>query len=353
MSVAKDRQRGTWYASVRFKDSLGEGHQTTKRGFATKGEARAWEREFLAARDRNLDMTFAEFWLLYKADVYPRIKVTTRGTKDAIVEKHILPYFGAMRMSEIEPRDVVAWENGLLEKGFSGTYLRTICNQLTAAFNHAERYYGLRGNPMRVAGKVGAKRPEKEMDYWTQEEFERFAEAIEDKPESFVSFLVLYWCGLREGELLALRPADVDFGAGVIRVRRNYQRVCGKDVIQTPKTAASARDVLMPEAVAGELEDFLAAHPEIGPGDRIFEHSKHWLKHEMQRGCEASGVKPIRIHDLRHSHVSLLINLGFPAAAIGARVGHSSTEITEMYSHLFPSTQVGMVDALNRAGGHE
>ncbi len=353
MSVVKDAKRGTWLAKVRYRDSLGERHETTKRGFATKGAARAWERDFLAAHEGSLDMPFDDFVARYKADVYPRLKATTIGTKDAIVAKHILPHFGATRVCDITSADIIRWENGLLEQGFSGTYLRTVCNQLSAILNHAERHYGLRGNPMRAAGKVGAKKPEQEMRYWTQAEFERFAEAVEDKPASHCVFSVLFWLGLREGEALGLTPADVDLAAGVVHVRRNYQRIHSKDVLQTPKTPASVRDVLMPDAVRDELAEYLAAHPELGAGDRVFPYSKHWLWHEMQRGCAASGVDPIRIHDLRHSHVSMLINLGFPAAAIGARVGHSSTEITENYSHLFPSTQAGLADALNKAGAHE
>lgn len=353
MSVGKDTERGTWFASVRYRDSLGESHRTTKRGFATKGAARAWEREFLASRDHSLDMTLASFVKRYKGDVYPRIKATTRGTKDTIIDKYVLPRFGEARISEITAADILAWENWLLGQGLSGTYLHTICNQLSAILNHAERYYGLRGNPMRVAGKVGDKKPEKEMGYWTQPEFERFAEAVEDKPASHAAFSVLYWCGLREGELLGLGSSHVDLEAGVIHVRRNYQRIAGKDVLQTPKTRTSVRDVLMPDAVADELAEYLDAHPEIGPEDRVFPFTKYWLSCEMKRGCAASGVKRIRVHDLRHSHVSLLINLGFSAAAIGARVGHSSTEITETYSHLFPSTQAGLVDALNKAGNHE
>ncbi len=353
MSVRKDVQRGTWFAKVRYRDSLGESHETTKRGFPTKGTARAWEREFLASRNRGLDMMFADFIKQYKSDVYPRIKATTKGTKNAIIAKYVVPYFGKMRVCGITAADILAWENWLLGQGLSETYLRTICNQLSAILNHAERYYGLRGNPMRVTGKVGSKKPEQEMKYWTQPEYERFSEAIEDKPASHAAFSILYWCGLREGELLGLGRAHVDLEESVIHVRRNYQRVAGKDILQTPKTAASVRDVLMPDVVADELAEYLDARPELGPEDRLFPFTKYWLNWEMQRGCTASGVKKIRVHDLRHSHVSLLINLGFSAAAIGARVGHSSTEITETYSHLFPSTQVGLVDALNKAGAHE
>ena len=75
------------------------------------------------------------------------------------------------------------------------------------------------------------------------------------------------------------------------------------------------------------------------------------MHHEMERGCLASGVKKIRIHDLRHSHVSLLIEEGFSAVAIGDRVGHESIDITFRYAHLFPTKQEEIANKLNRERG--
>ena len=86
----------------------------------------------------------------------------------------------------------------------------------------------------------------------------------------------------------------------------------------------------------------------LQPDDRIFPVTKYYLSHEMDRGCKESGVKRIRVHDLRHSHVSLLINMGFTALAIGKRVGHSAEKITYRYAHLFPSVQTEMVDRLDQ-----
>ncbi len=81
--------------------------------------------------------------------------------------------------------------------------------------------------------------------------------------------------------------------------------------------------------------------------DRLFQVTKSFLHHEMERGCKLSGVKRIRIHDLRHSHISLLIDMGFSAIAIADRVGHESIDITYRYAHLFPSKQIEMADRLD------
>jgi integrase len=103
----------------------------------------------------------------------------------------------------------------------------------------------------------------------------------------------------------------------------------------------------MPEFLADELADFLGSIPEERRACRIFCFTKSYLHHEMDRGAKEAGVKRIRIHDLRHSHVSLLIEMGFSALAIADRVGHESVDITYKYAHLFPSKQQEMAQKLD------
>lgn len=183
MSVNRDKKRGTWTVEAWYRNSLGERHKKTKRGFASKKEAVAWERNFLASCNERVEITVEAFVkTMYTRDVYPRLRVGTKLTKDAIIDKYILPVFGKMRLCDVKAADVVRWENWLLEQGLSQSYLHTICNQFSAIFNHAVRFYRLPQNPMLAAGKVGSKRPEKEMLYWTPTEFKLFSQAIEDKP---------------------------------------------------------------------------------------------------------------------------------------------------------------------------
>lgn len=186
------------------------------------------------------------------------------------------------------------------------------------------------------------------MEFWTKEEYLKFSEAMMDKPISYYAFELLYWCGVREGELLALSPSDFNFEKRTLRINKSYQRLEGEDVISTPKTKNSNRIVKMPQFLCDEMQDFFKQYYSLQPDDRIFPVTKYYLSHEMDRGCKESGVKRIRVHDLRHSHVSLLINMGFTALAIGKRVGHSAEKITYRYAHLFPSVQTEMVDRLDQ-----
>lgn len=296
-------------------------------------------------------MNFEKFVELYTVDKRKRLRENTWETKAHIIRTKILPYFKMKQLSDIHPRDIIAWQNELLNyrdengKGYSQTYLKTLHNQLSAIFNHAVRYYGLKNNPAAIAGNMGSEQ-HKEMLFWTKEEYLKFSYAIMDKPRSFYAFEILYWCGIREGELLALTPSDFDFEKGNLSITKSYQRLKGKDVITAPKTPKSVRVIKMPQFLMDEIKDYIKTLYGIGPNDRIFEVTKYNLHHEMNRGAKQANVKRIRIHDLRHSHISLLIDMGFSAVAIADRVGHESIDITYKYAHLFPSKQTEMAEQL-------
>ena len=209
------------------------------------------------------------------------------------------------------------------------------------------KYYDLRSNPAAKAGSMGDK-DGGNISFWTKEEYQRFADEMMDKPVSYYAFEMLYWCGIREGELLALTAADFDFKAGTVKISKSYQRLHGEDVITTPKTKKSNRTIKMPPFLCEEIQDYLKMLYGLKKKDRIFTFSKSYLHHEMDRGAKAAGVKRIRIHDLRHSHVSLLIDMGFTPVAIADRLGHESIEVTLRYAHLFPSKQAEMIERLEK-----
>ena len=301
-------------------------------------------------------MSFEAFCEIYTKDLKARLKESTWQTKENIIQKKLLPYFGKRKICEITTKDVIAWQNEMLayrdknHKPYSQTYLKTLHNQLSAIFNHAVRFYDLHANPAAKAGNMGNEE-RREMLFWTKEEYLKFAEAMMDKPLSFYAFEMLYWCGIREGELLALTPADFDFEKGTVSINKSYQRLNGQDLITTPKTEKSNRVITMPQFLANEIQDYLKMLYGIGPHDRMFTVTKSYLHREMERGAKEAGVKRIRIHDIRHSAVSLLIDMGFSATAIADRVGHESIDITYNYAHLFPSKQAEMADKLNMERG--
>ena len=356
MSVYKDTKNNTWKVYYRFTDWQGKVHQSTKRGFPTKREALAWEREQLHKVEADMDMTFESFIDTYTADMKNRLKENTWHTKEHIIRTKLLPYFGKLKMSSITPQQIVRWQNELINyrdkdgAPYSPVYLKSIQNQISAIFNHAVRYYNLKENPCKKAGSMGKKK-NREMAFWTKEEYLQFIDAMMDKPLSFYAFEMLYWCGIREGELLALTPADFDLDKRTVTINKTFQHTGGKDIITPPKTEKSNRTITMPRFLADEMQEYLKMQYDIGLDDRMFPVTKSYLYREMQLGCQETGVKRIRIHDLRHSHISLLIDQGFSAVAIADRVGHESIDITYNYAHLFPSKQTEMADKLDMERG--
>ena len=357
MAVYKDEAKGTWRVIYRYTDWNGDRRQTQKRGFKTKREAQAWEREQLNKAGSDLDMTFGSFVERYTEDMKTRLKENTWATKEHIIRTKLVPYFGKLRMNAITAQQIIAWQNEMMnhkdEKGnaYSPVYLKTLNNQISAIFNHAVRYYNLRENPCKKAGGMGKKK-NREMLFWTKAEYLKFAESMMDKPMSYYAFEMLYWCGIREGELLALTPADFDFEKGTVSISKTYNRLNGQDVITEPKTAKSNRVITMPQFLVDEIQDYLKMLYDVGENDRMFPVTKSYLHREMDRGAKETGVQRIRIHDIRHSHVSLLIDMGFSATAIADRVGHESIDITYNYAHLFPSKQTEMAAKLNMERGN-
>ena len=308
MPAYKNKENGSWYVVTQYTDWTGERKPKCKRGFATRREALEWEQKFQQQNAGDLDMSFEAFCEIYTNDLKARLKESTWQTKENIIKTKLLPYFGKRKINEITTKDVIAWQNELLayrdekRKPYSQTYLKTLHNQLSAIFNHAVRFYDLHSNPAAKAGNMGTEE-RREMLFWTKEEYQKFAEEMMDKPVSYYAFQMLYWTGIREGELLALTPADFDFERGTVKISKTYQRLKGQDVITSPKTKKSNRTIQMPDFLCQEMQEFFKMQYGLKKKDRIFSVTKSYLHHEMDRGAKAAGVKRIRIHDLRHPYV--------------------------------------------------
>ena len=287
-------------------------------------------------------MNFKSFVEHYSEDMQTRLKENTWETKKHIIDKKLIPYFGKLKMCNIYKDDK--------GKPYSPVYLKTIHNQLSAIFNHAVRYYNLKENPCQKAGSMGKKK-NREMLFWTKDEYLKFADVMMDKPLSYYAFEMLYWTGIREGELLALTPADFNFEKETVTINKSFQHLNGRDIVTSPKTEKSNRTIKLPSFLCDEMQDYLKMLYDVGLDDRMFPVTKSYLYREMERGSKQAGIKRIRIHDIRHSHVSLLIDMGFSATAIADRVGHESIDITYNYAHLFPSKQTEMAEKLDMERG--
>lgn len=346
MPAYKDDKTGKWETLFYYTDYKNEKRKKHRRGFNTKKEALEFEREFLAQSQFSIEMTFKSLYSLYQEDMESRIKKTTMETKEYIIKKKILPFFENMKVKEIKPIHIRKWQSDLLKTDYSKTYLKSIYNQLTAIFNYAVRFHNLDKNPCHVAGSIGKKDAD-EMQILTLQEFNKMIDYVTDKENKFF-YIVLFWTGMRKGELLALTYEDVDFENKTISINKNFQIVRGEKVITDPKTPKSKRVIAVNDIVLNCIKEMWDTTYKPNKTDTIFYVSKYSLKRQLDTACKRAKVPQIRIHDLRHSHASYLLSNGINIVILSRRLGHEKVQTTlNIYCHICPSSEDRLNDVLN------
>ena len=339
MPAYKDEERGTWYTTFYYMDWRGERRKKCKRGFATKREAKEFEEEFKRTAQGEVDMTIESFVKTYLRDKEGELKERSMKSKKYMIARHILPYFKNKRLNEITPSDIIAWQNIIRGKGYSQAYMRMLQNQITAIFNHAQLIYDLTNNPCKRVKKIG-KSNARSLEFWTYQEYEKFINSIDRESIHYVIFEILFWTGCRIGELLALTMDDINFETNQLHISKTYYRMDERDVITTPKTEGSVRTIEIPEFLKKEILEYYNRMYKYPKDARLFPVGHEAVQHKMKRNMEKTGVKRIRVHDLRHSHASYLIHQGIQPMIIKERLGHTDIRMTlNTYGHLYPSEQ--------------
>lgn len=163
---------------------------------------------------------------------------------------------------------------------------------------------------------------------------------MEPGSKYYLLFEILFWTGCRVGEALAITKADVDFEKNQLRIDKTYYRTEMRDVITEPKTKQSIRTIEISEFLKLEIQNYVDRHFGMPVNERLFPVVQEAVQHKMKRQIEIAGVKKIRVHDLRHSHVAYLIEKGVDALLIRDRLGHKDIRITlNTYGHLYPNQQ--------------
>lgn len=341
-----------WYANFYYEDWTGQKKHICKRGFKTQREAKEYERSFLDQKNNSSDILFSSLVENYMEDMRHRLKPTTMENKRNIIEGKLLPYFSRLKVCDIDTIKIRKWQNELISfrdedgRPYSQTYLKTVNNQLSAILNYAVRHYRLAFIPCHAAGSIGRSKAD-EMKIWTRDEYEKFSGAIQ-KSSVKLAFDVLFYTGMRSGELLALTPADI-LPTKRIDINKNYAKVKGEELFLEPKTSKARRCIAIPDFLYDDINAYVQKLYGIEKSDRIFYFTKSALEKEIKRVAEKVGLKPIRVHDLRHSHASMLIKMGFDPLEIADRLGHESVKTTlDTYSHLYPNKDQKLAGELNK-----
>lgn len=341
-----------WYANFYYSDWKGEKQHKCKRGFDRERDAKEYERMFLDKYSKSPTILYSSLVENYLDDMATRLKITTIKNKRSLFETKVFPFFGKTKTCDIDAEMIRKWQNEMIlyrdenGKPYSETYLKAINNQLSASLNYAVNYYKLPSNPCHAAGSMGKTNAE-EMNIWTHEQFLHFIECVPKQAYS-LCFKTLFYSGGREGEILALTPEDIPRDNALIDINKNYAVVDGMEFFLTPKTARSIRQTTIPDTLHKELLDYIDLL-DIQPEERIFYFRKGGLTKEFANAMKRSGNSKIRVHDLRHSHVSMLIHMGIQIEEISRRIGHDSVKTTwDTYSHLYPGSDKKLANKIDR-----
>lgn len=343
MAVYKDKKRGTYFFVIRVKKKDGTYKQIKRRGFKNSREAKLAEAEALLDYNNDLEEnpSFEAVAKEYLEWYQKRRKASSYAKIEGIVRIHLIPFFKSKKIQDIKNRDVSQFHDSIIGTRKLAT-LQIIHVVLSAIFNYAIRMEYTNKNPARAIGNFEGK-PEKHITFWTLDEFREFMKYVDDFTY-YVMFMVLYYSGIRKGEMLALTWGDIDFKNNVINVDKNNYN--GK--VTSTKTGIT-RQVKMPKFVMHLLarlksqQDPKMIYVVFGEFKKPL--STTTIDRKFHEYIKKSGVKRIRVHDFRHSHASYLINKGVIISVISKRLGHTDISTTlNTYSHLYPSTEQNAVD---------
>lgn len=355
-TTIKKATNGTYYfrANLGFDPSTGKRVQKYKSGFKTKKEAKEAYAKLVmqfsmetqpTEKRRVLFGTFIEETYLpwYKTQV----KESTFENRLTTARKHFR-FFYDTYTDAIEPIDVQNWQLSLIKKRYSPNYVRVTQGMLSVAFDRAV-ILGLTGkNPSRMVGNVRGKKPE--VDFWTLEEFEKVLSLLYrgDFYEHYlyICLLLLFMSGMRLGEASALLWDDIDFESGLCSITKSiYYKNQNNFKFTTPKTRAAKRSIYLDTDTLAELQEWKTVQHRLLPDCKFIlsyngnPTTKTRIPRALAKLADLAGVHRIRVHDLRHSHASLLIHMGESPLLLKERLGHEKIQTTlGTYGHLYPNT---------------
>lgn len=316
--------------------------------------------------DKGTVGEYLERWL---KDCRPRLSPRAFERYGQVVNGHLIPDLGSIRLAQLRPEQIQKHETAMLERGLNAKTVRCHHSVIHSAMKQAVEWGLMSRNP------VDAVRPPKivrlDMQVWDEREIACFLEAV--RRSAFSStyhelFTLALFTGMRRSELLALRWQDVDLDLLRVSVSRTlHQLKDGRFVFGEPKSAKSRRTIALSPSMGLLLKDYRQRQAlkaaELGAilkdSDLIFCHlldGSPWRPNTVTRAWHTAagraGVKPIRLHDARHSHASVMLTLGVHPKVVQERLGHSTIAMTlDIYSHVAPGIQEAAAASFDAAMG--
>lgn len=338
MPVYQDKKTKQWYVSYRIKDPVtGKWHQKKKRGFDSKRSAKIAEAELMQDQSTN-GKTFHQISDEYNK--YMNYSPEMARKHEVRFEKSFSDYYD-MPISKITVAQLVDFQNKLNESDYATKTKRDTIQFVKSVFRYGNTVYNIPNiSTVLKSPKKTNEEKMQEMEIWTVEEFNQFIDCVHEYYYK-AFFTLLFWSGLRRGEAIALQKSDLQ--GNELSITKSMKHF--KNGFMPTKTGMSRRVKLDQKTIdiIKPLMDYQGGF--IFGGDRSLSIST--IQRRFKSAIEESGVKPIRIHDLRHSHASLLINNGINILSISKRLGHANVSITlNVYSHLMESTDNDMMEKI-------
>ena len=356
--ITKDGR--SWIFELRYKDNIGNIQYYKSKKFMTKKEASKEEREFknrLDINNENRNMTFKD--LCDKHFEYQKDKVKGTTLRNYIKRREYLRMFDDIKLVDLNINHFEEWKKSINERGLATRTKNDLYKYLKSILNYGSKWYNYNFSSMynKMTNFTNPNEIQKEMDFWTKDEFDRFI-SVETDIKYKTLFEILYYGGLRSGELRGLKWNNIDFENKEVSIKNNIVNYNdGKSLWHetTPKTKGSIRTILLPDFLIENLRTLKEISKSCyGFTDDwyvfgSFEPIKRDLfRVRKNKDCELSGVKQIRIHDFRHSCASLLINNGANITLVAKYLGHTKIDETlNTYSHMFKNTLGSIVNIIN------
>nr|DAN95814.1 MAG TPA: Integrase [Caudoviricetes sp.] len=275
---------------------------------------------------------------LYIASMSNQNKDSTIYDRRGNLYNFILPYFQNARIADLTPERLYKWQDDLWRAKnpktgdyYSYSHLSNIRGTMSTFLAWCEIHYGTVNN-LRKVKKPKRRTPKTAMQFWTREEFDKFI-AVVDNPTYRAFFYTLFFTGRRKGEVIALNADDVH--RDYIVFDKTYTRkTVDKDAykITTTKNERRAKTIIC-EPLKAALAAYTPQKPFYFGGDAPIHENT--IAHAFDRYIEKSGVKRIRIHDLRHSFVSMCIHLGASVYVVADLIGDTVAQVFKTYGHLY------------------
>lgn len=291
----------------------------------------------------------------------------TQARYNTLLKKQITPHIGETTLQRLGPADVEAWHAALRKSGLAPATIRNAHRLLGKALRDAVRNGQI---PRSVAGRDGQQAPAvpaNKPDIVRKDQIDDVVEKLHGQP-IFPKAMLALFCGLRAGEVLALRWDRIDLDGKFLWVRESVEEVAGEPLqAKPPKTEAGVRKVTLPAIVIEALQAHnvrqLELRMKLGQGRRAEDalvfptlngdlSRRTGLSIEWGKTVDALGLPDVTFHALRHTHASMLIAAKVDLATIASRLGHASPAITlKVYAHLFERDDTAAADAIDAVFG--